>query len=183
MEYTFQKSKKQLIREFCSMRKPFYLIIFFFFVSLSLHGQIADSLKYKNLLPQEFRYKIRNDTTAALIDVREFFEFRKERIKSAVNVPMSGNLKPLTDSIKTNISLLLYCKGGVRSVRAAVKLYNAGYRNLYSLKGGIEGWKKAGLPVVRRHIKLTAPIGAAPGCTGGYSYTALSEPVYEKLIL
>jgi rhodanese-related sulfurtransferase len=135
------------------MKKPLYSILIFFFFSLSLHGQIADSLKYKNLLPQDFRYKIRNDTTAVLIDVREFFEFRKERLKNAVNVPMSGNLKPLTDIIKTDISLLLYCKGGVRSVRAAVKLYNAGYRNLYSLKGGIDGWKKEGLPVVRKHVK------------------------------
>jgi len=135
------------------MRKPFYLLLIPFFFSLSLHGQIADSLKYKNLLPQDFQYKIRNDTAAVLIDVREFFEFRKERIKNAVNVPMTGNLKPLTDSIKTDIPLLLYCKGGVRSVRAAVKLYNAGYRNLYSLKGGIDSWKKNGLPVVKKRLK------------------------------
>ena len=135
------------------MGKPLYSILVLFFISLSLHGQIADSLKYKNLLPQDFQYKIRNDTAAVLIDVREFFEFKKERIKNAVNVPMSGNLKPLTYSIKTDIPLLLYCKSGVRSVRAAVKLYNAGYRNLCSLKGGIDAWKKEGLPVVRKHVK------------------------------
>ena len=73
---------------------------------------------------------------------------------------MSGNLKPLTDSIKTDIPLLLYCKGGVRSVRAAVKLYNAGYRNLCSLKGGIDAWKKEGLPVVKKRSRRKKQIKA-----------------------
>ena len=47
--------------------------------------------------------------------------------------------------------VVLYCAGGVRSVLAAHSLKEMGYTNVYSLKGGMQAWKQAGLPVVRNN--------------------------------
>ncbi len=43
--------------------------------------------------------------------------------------------------------LILYCSTGERSAMAAATLRSMGYRDVRVLDGGIEAWKKAGLPV------------------------------------
>lgn len=44
--------------------------------------------------------------------------------------------------------IYLYCKSGPMGNWAARTLLDMGYTNLYNLKGGIESWKEAGLPMV-----------------------------------
>ena len=41
--------------------------------------------------------------------------------------------------------MVLYCAGGVRSALAARNLKEIGYEHVYSLIGGFNGWKNAGL--------------------------------------
>lgn len=43
--------------------------------------------------------------------------------------------------------LILYCSTGERSAMAAATLRSMGYRDVRVLEGGIEAWKKDGLPV------------------------------------
>jgi SulP family sulfate permease len=117
------------------------------------NGQIPDSLKYISLNPQEFQKAYKDDDKALLIDVREFFEFRKSRIENAVNLPSSGNLDDCADTLNKESSLFLYCTSGFRSKRVAKNLYDKGFIKLYSLDGGINAWKKEGLPVNRKKIK------------------------------
>jgi rhodanese-related sulfurtransferase len=38
---------------------------------------------------------------------------------------------------------VLYCAGGVRSILAAETLQKLGYKDVYSLQGGIGAWKNA----------------------------------------
>lgn len=45
--------------------------------------------------------------------------------------------------------LLLICSGGNRSLLAAQRLIELGYRQVASVRGGFEAWKQAGLPVRR----------------------------------
>jgi SulP family sulfate permease len=116
-------------------------------------GQIPDSLKYTSLNPQEFEKAFNNDDKALLIDVREFFEFRKSRIENAVNLPSSDNLDISADTLNKESSLFLYCTSGFRSKRVAKNLYDKGFLKLYSLDGGINAWKKEGLPVNRKKIR------------------------------
>ena len=46
-----------------------------------------------------------------------------------------------------NAKILVYCRSGHMSKIAASKLAEMGYRNIYDLDGGINAWKRAGLPV------------------------------------
>lgn len=82
---------------------------------------------------------------AVLIDVREPDEHARERIPQARLSPLSkfdpGSL-PVGGT-----RIVLHCKGGRRSMDAATRLANASGCEAFSLKGGLEAWKAAGLEV------------------------------------
>jgi phage shock protein E len=122
-------------------------------MNANLNGQVADSLKYKTIQPNDFFSKIHNEKNSVLIDVREFIEFRLMRLEKAINISYKSDFTGLSDTLNKETPLLLYCTRGVRSARAAVKLYDLGFRNLYSLQGGIENWRKSKLPVIRKKLK------------------------------
>ena len=121
--------------------------------NLPLRSQVADSTKYLSLEPRDFQKAFLQEKNSLLIDVREFFEFRKSRIKGAVNIPSTGGYVKTTDTIDKNKALFFYCYSGGRSRKAALFFYDKGFRNLYNLKGGITLWKKEKLPVVKKRLK------------------------------
>ena len=47
-----------------------------------------------------------------------------------------------------NAPVVLYCRSGPMSVRAATTLAGLGYTRIYSLEGGFNAWASAGLPMV-----------------------------------
>jgi rhodanese-related sulfurtransferase len=126
-----------------------YLLIF----SGLAKGQGQDSIKYVSLLPKDFQVEYKNNEKALLIDVREFFEFRRTRLQNAVNIPSSGDMSVSTDTINKECQLFLYCTSGFRSKRVAQVFYDYGFRNLRSLEGGIVAWKKEGLPVDKKRLR------------------------------
>lgn len=132
--------------------KHFFIAIILF-TALKLTAQVPDSLKVKLLRPKDFQTSFQNERNALLADVREFFEYRKARIKNAVNIPSSGDLRPAIDTVNKNRSLYLYCTSGFRSKRVGIKFYDKGFTNVYSLSGGINAWKKEGMAVDRKRVK------------------------------
>ena len=135
------------------MNPRLILFIGFLLIVDITSGQVPDSLKYISIGPEEFQKAYHSDSNGVLIDVREFFEYRKSRIDHAVNIPSSGNLDIPADTLKKESSLFLYCSSGFRSKRVARQFYDRGFLKLYSLDGGINAWKKQGLAVNRKKIK------------------------------
>lgn len=129
------------------------IIIFSLIFCSSITGQVPDSIKFKSLLPYDFHLTYLKEDKAILIDVREFFEFRRTRIRDAVNIPSSGNLEFAADTLEKGCALLLYCTSGYRSKRVAKYFCEKGFTKVYSLDGGIIAWKKDGMPVVKKRIK------------------------------
>lgn len=118
---------------------------------ISLRSQtIPDSVKFRSLEPNEFHLQYLKEHPALLIDVRESFEFRGKRIKGAVNIPSSGNPGLAADTINKECALFFYCTSGYRSTRVAKSFYDRGFRELYSLEGGLGRWKKEGMKVEKR---------------------------------
>jgi rhodanese-related sulfurtransferase len=129
------------------------IIVFILVICSGVTGQVADSVKFESLLPYNFHMAYLKEDKAILIDVREFFEFRKTRLKDAVNIPSSGDMGFTADTLDKECTLFLYCTSGYRSKRVAVVFHDKGFRKLYSLEGGIVAWKKEGMPVVRKRLK------------------------------
>ena len=84
----------------------------------------------------------------------------KDFILMDVHVPEQKHLKGTDDFIPfdkikentdklppKNEKIVLYCRTGRMSALAAQELSGMGYKNVYNLKEGVEGWQKAGFPV------------------------------------
>ena len=135
------------------MKKILIFVTFLLVLSGYSNAQVPDSLKYISLGPEDFQKVYQNDPNAKLIDVREFFEYKKKRIDNAINIPSSADLDIPADTLDKQSSLFLYCTSGFRSKRVARHFYDKGFTRLYSLDGGINKWKKEGLPVNRKKIR------------------------------
>jgi rhodanese-related sulfurtransferase len=131
-----------------------YIILLSLFIGRGRAGaQEADTIKFKSLPPVEFQVAFQQSEKPVIIDVREFFEYKKSRLKDAINLPSSGNLEFASDTIDKNCDLFFYCTSGFRSKRVAKFFGERGFTHLYSLDGGIMGWRKENLPVVKKKVK------------------------------
>ena len=86
---------------------------------------------------------------AVLIDVREPDEHARERIEGARLAPLS-RFDPVSlvgEGERGRIAV--FHNSGNRTAQAADRLLGAGFADAYLLEGGIQGWKRAGLPVIR----------------------------------
>ncbi len=82
---------------------------------------------------------------ATLIDVRDTNEYQTAHIPQAVSLPMGSLFKQL-DLIPHGKQVIVHCGGGLRSQIVASMLQRVGYTNIRNLSGGLDAWKKAGLP-------------------------------------
>ncbi|MGN8913186.1 rhodanese-like domain-containing protein [Anaerofustis butyriciformans] len=75
-----------------------------------------------------------------IIDVRTEDEYNTSHIKNAILIPNEtiGNEK-LKEVSNLNQKIIIYCRSGARSKKAAMKLINIGYKNVYDM-GGIMSW-------------------------------------------
>lgn len=81
-----------------------------------------------------------------LVDVREPDEYTRENIAKARLVPLS-RFDPAAVPANGAARIVIQCRSGRRSLEAAARLLAAGRTEVFCLKGGIEAWKAAGLPV------------------------------------
>lgn len=105
-----------------------------------------------------------DEDRAVLIDVREADEYAREHIPAARHVPLSG-FNP-TDFPKDHDKVgVFHCQSGTRTAQAAPHILQTGFAEVYHLKGGLTGWKDAGLSVnlnrkapisIMRQVQITA---------------------------
>ena len=92
--------------------------------------------------------KLRSNTNVVLLDVRSVAEFEKGRIPGAINMDVNSPRFPeMIGTLDKNKTYLVNCAVGMRSAKACKKLEGAGFKELYDLAPGFDGWKKAGKPV------------------------------------
>ena len=84
------------------------------------------------------------DQGAVLVDVRGRDEHARERIAGARNTPVDA-LHPIESGGRP---VVFHCKSGARTAAHAGRLAEAAQCEAYIVEGGIEAWKRAGLPVV-----------------------------------
>lgn len=126
---------------------PFVLLIALALVacqSKSVTGEVVsvNGGSYKNVTPKELNSMLKN----------------KDFVFINVHIPFAGNIAGTDLSIPydqienelsqlpsdKNAKIVLYCRSGHMSTIAAEKLVSLGYTNIWSLKGGMVEWEKAG---------------------------------------
>ena len=84
---------------------------------------------------------------AMLVDIREADEHARERIPEARNVPLAviGQAGLTTQGAGP---VIFHCKVGARTEANAARLDAVVKGEAYILEGGLDAWRRAGLPVV-----------------------------------
>jgi SulP family sulfate permease len=78
------------------------------------------------------------------VDVREPREFRQGHIAEARSVPLATILSRDIELPKDR-QIVLVCRSGRRSRRAAAALKNNDYHNVIIMEGGMQAWEADGL--------------------------------------
>ena len=136
--------------------RRFFIVILYLVFCLSLISQASDSIKYQSLEPYDFHLQYLREDSALLIDVREYFEYRKSRINGALFLPSSKGYDIAADTLDKEWSLFCYCYSGGRSIKALLYFYDKGFRKLFNLEGGIVAWKRYGFPVDKSRVRKKA---------------------------
>jgi sulfur-carrier protein adenylyltransferase/sulfurtransferase len=107
--------------------------------------------RIEQLTPQQ-AYEELNDSNGdvVLLDIREPHEHAEAHLEGDVLVPPAevAGLAADQRAPDTSRRVILYCRSGARSARAAHLLKEQfGYDNVANVEGGILAWQEAGLPV------------------------------------
>lgn len=112
---------------------------------------------------------------AILIDVREPDERLRESIPGSVSIPLARLSAPALPPAEGR-KIVCHCKSGRRSAEAVSRLAAAGVEAL-SMAGGIDAWKRDGLPVqgdsrvpisIMRQVQVTVGFTVLLGTIGAW---------------
>jgi rhodanese-related sulfurtransferase len=90
-----------------------------------------------------------NGQDAAIVDVRTQEAFAKGHIIDAVNAP-AGELEKLAEGKLKKLRkrpVIVCCDNGITSNKAAAELQRLQFESVYTLRGGVEGWKRENYPL------------------------------------
>lgn len=89
-----------------------------------------------------------NRENGVVVDVCEPHEFKDGHIPHSVNVPLSGFKDRLRELERyKERPIVVSCRSGNRSVKAAVMLKRHGFQKVYALAGGLTAWQRENLPL------------------------------------
>jgi rhodanese-related sulfurtransferase len=98
------------------------------------------------------------DQGAVLIDIRSPQEHAGERIPGAQNRPLGPGM-----SVEASGPIVFHCRSGQRTAANAPSLAQLADCDAYILDGGIDAWKRAGLPVAREAAQPAASVSGWQG--------------------
>ena len=92
--------------------------------------------------------RLMNQGSALVLDVREQKEFAAGHLPKARHIPvreLSGRMEELA-KFKSK-PVIVTCASGPRAGAACRLLKRSGFENVYQLKGGVNAWQQASLPL------------------------------------
>lgn len=107
---------------------------------------------YRFLEPAEADAWIKSTPGILLLDVRREEEFLKEgRLPNSIHIDLlwGEEFDKKAAQLDRTKPVLVYCAVGGRAELAAGKLARLGFQNVAMLKGGLNAWITAGLPLFR----------------------------------
>ncbi len=105
--------------------------------------------RIRELTIADVKAKMDRKERFVLVDVREDSEWTRDHLPGAIHLGKGVIERDVEQAAPdTGTELVLYCGGGYRSALAADNLQKMGYTNVYSMDGGVRGWREKGLPMV-----------------------------------
>ncbi|SFV86597.1 Rhodanese-related sulfurtransferase [hydrothermal vent metagenome] len=115
-------------------------------VALFIGNIVTDKLrKYKEITTTEAT-TLMDEKDLIILDVREDKERKSGYIANDVHIPLA-QVKNKLSELNKDKKVLVYCRSGSRSAHIAGMLTRNEFEHVYSLKGGINAWQKANLPI------------------------------------
>lgn len=122
------------------------------------------------------------DGGAILVDIREADEHAREKIPGARHMPLS-KLDETEIAVHQGKPVIFHCKSGARTLANASRLVGklGPSCEAFVIEGGIDAWRKAGLPVVtdrRQPLELQRQVQISAGslALGGTALGLLISP-------
>lgn len=135
------------------MKYLLYLpLILFSFLELSCQNESDKGNINKTISAEEFKKIIETKAEAQLVDVRTQGEFNERHIPNAtlMNINEPG-FQEVINTLDKSKPVLVYCLSGGRSSNAAGIMKDAGFKEVYNLKGGIMEWSANNFPIEAGH--------------------------------
>jgi rhodanese-related sulfurtransferase len=104
--------------------------------------------RVRELTVDQVKTKLDRGEKFHLVDVREESEWANDHLPKAIFLGKGIIERDIEQKVpETAAEIILYCGGGYRSALAADNLQKMGYSNVYSMDGGIRGWRERNYPL------------------------------------
>jgi rhodanese-related sulfurtransferase len=136
----------QQLREF-STNHLLLVMAFFAILAMLIGNELRRFFSsVKEVAPAEAT-RLLNHENAIMVDMRSDKEYRDGHVVNAIHAPPDtqdalGRLEKYRDR-----PLIVYCRSGQQSARLSGQLSKQGFDSVYHLKGGIQAWQQADLPL------------------------------------
>ncbi len=95
-----------------------------------------------------------NRENAIYVDVREDNEYSEGHLLGSIHIPLGKLAGRITELDKyKGQPVIVGCRSGHRSASACARLRQAGFEQVYNLKGGILAWRNVNLPIEHGQAK------------------------------
>lgn len=117
--------------------------------AVDFKNYLADMEKVKEISTEDGYFKTQRGVL--LVDVREREEVEELAydVLNSLNIPLS-ELSSRYKEIPKDAEVIVACRAGGRSAKAATFLAEKGYTNVESLQGGIVGWVRSLHRVIKK---------------------------------
>jgi rhodanese-related sulfurtransferase len=93
-----------------------------------------------DITPAEYEVLRAHYPNVQLLDVREEEEFQQMFIPGALLIPL-GELPDKIENLDRNKHYVVYCRSGIRSLKAVHWMLENGFKKVQNLTGGILAWE------------------------------------------
>jgi sulfur-carrier protein adenylyltransferase/sulfurtransferase len=119
------------------------------FCGITQQGAQAQTGEVPEITVQELRGRLENGNKVSVLDVREPHEYEVANIGARL-IPLAELPERLME-LDRDETLAVHCKTGGRSARAVKLLRDAGFQDVYNVKGGIDAWSEEIDPSVPKY--------------------------------
>lgn len=125
------------------------LLFIILLIAIIVGEMMRLSRKYRELSPGALTLLV-NREDALVLDLSSYADYEKAHIPGARHMAMSQFDPENKDLAKVrDLPVVVVCKDGRTSAKAAQRLVKAGFQKVHTLHGGMLTWKHADMPVAK----------------------------------